>query len=74
MNWADKLFKEIFNAKGYEFDVVAVDDLVLAVLEKEKEIVKEVMAYDMSGDIEDPLQASAFRELVKKCKEVKTNE
>lgn len=79
MTYADKLFeKRYLNVNGVS--VLKIDDLVLAFLDKNREIKKKIKHQLKSyGDIlhdEDRCleieQSHAFREIVKKCEEVKS--
>lgn len=70
MSWVDKLFEKIcfsIEDKG-RMDYLYVNDLVLAVLEKNKEITDEIFEIapaDLHFNIiKNELQARAFRELV----------
>lgn len=85
MTWVDKLFDEIkirrkSNNQFEEGYIGGAKDtqeaLVLAVLEKHKEIeIKVINKYNkLTFRKPEYYQARAFKELVKKCQEVKTNE
>jgi len=62
MNWASELFKNVM-VDDFEQKFILVDDLVSAVLEKNKEIDK----IDLTKCWEKA-QALAFRELLEECK------
>lgn len=80
MNWAKKLFKKIWFSIEDEGrkDHIYVDDLVLAVLEKNKEIGKnvrklpDIVKHKNSYFLATTLaEARAFRELVSAVEKVK---
>lgn len=71
MTWAVKLFKKIYlQREEQDFKVLKVDDLVLAVLDKQKEIEDSADFFKTKEYIFS--QARAFRELVSKCQLLKT--
>jgi len=77
MNWANKLFEKSWYSieDGGRKDHFYVNDLVLAVLEKNKEIelsgeFADFKSWTKGDKIRKDEQARAWRELTVKCKEV----
>ena len=69
MNWVEELFKKRRDF-DFEGDFIKVDDLFLAVLDKNKEINKIAIKDYHTKETRHIEQVRAFRELVVKAKEV----